>query len=501
MCGLFVCTLAVACTPPLPRASSPSTLTIGVPEGSVGNAQLGMGEQVTAFTLEGLTQIGADGRALPKLAESWRWENDGLTLRVFLRPNVLFHNNEPMTSQLAADILRKAVAQPRNQALYASLSDITSVSADGALQVVVTLSRPSALLPEDLDFQLGIGSPAAGTGPYRVVRTSSTEIVLERYERYYLGAPRIEQVVLRPFDTLRTAWTSLMRGELDMVTDVPPNAIEFVENDQIQVVQFARRYQYLVAFNSRSHLFRSSDVRRALNNAIDRQAVIERVLDGAATAATGPLWPGHWAYDNTVRPYEFDPRLAAQLLDEAGYRRGSAGGEGFPRARFRFTCLIPEDFAVLERIGLELQRELYELDVDMQFEAVPIAEYDTRIREGAFEAVLVDMISGPTLGRPYIFWRSARDFKGLNVFGYANAEAERLYRVIRTARNDAAVRSATSGLQRAFLEDPPALFIAWNERARAIRRSFEVPQENGRDPLLTLHEWGIGRETASQRNQ
>ena len=64
-----------------------------------------------------------------------------------------------------------------------------------------------------------------------------------------------------------------------------------------------------------------------------------------------------------------------------------------------------------------MQKQLYDVGVDMQFEVVPIEEYTQRIRAGQFDAVLMDSISGPTVGRPFIFWRSAREFKGLNMFG------------------------------------------------------------------------------------
>ena len=71
-----------------------------------------------------------------------------------------------------------------------------------------------------------------------------------------------------------------------------------------------------------------------------------------------------------------------------------------------------QNFSLLERIGLEVQKQLYDIGVDVQFEVVPIQEYDARIREGRFEAVLVDMISGPTFARPYVFWRSRAVAKG-----------------------------------------------------------------------------------------
>ena len=108
-------------------------------------------------------------------------------------------------------------------------------------------------------------------------------------------------------------------------------------------------------------------------------------------------------------------------------------------------------------------------------------------------------MSGPYPRRaPYIFWGSARNVKGFNFFGYENPEAERLFEVLRTSINEAAVRSATRNLQRVLLDDPPAIFLAWNQRSRAVRRDFRVVQEPDRDPLDSIWRWAAA-DTARQR--
>jgi hypothetical protein len=102
----------------------------------------------------------------------------------------------------------------------------------------------------------------------------------------------------------------------------------------------------------------------------------------------------------------------------------------------------------------------------------------------------VDMISGPGYSRPYMFWRSGEEGQRFNVFGYKNAEVDRLFDLLRaSATNEAVTRSATEKLQRTFADDPPALFLAWNQRTRAVRREFRVVSEPDRDPLLTLGRW------------
>lgn len=493
LCGVFLLLgLGLAACTESKGGGSPTRkiLTIGFPEGTIAGSELGLGQLTTGFTLEGLTQVSRDGRALPRLAAAWTWENGGLSLRVSLREGVTFHDGTPLTASLIAELLSSAIKRPGNRALHPTLDDVIAVRPDGNLQLVIHLSQPSGLLPEDLDVPLGIGEENIGTGPFRFVRKDSSNVILERFDRYYLGLPEIEQIVIRPFDTLRTAWTSLLRGEVDMVTNVPHDAIEFVRNDAVEVISFERRYQFLIAFNSANPLFASSVVRRALNMAVNREQLIKNVLNGYGESATGPLWPKHWAYDASIQPYRFDPRLAMSLLDDAGFKpRQSAATVGRPPARLRFTCVLPADFSTLERVGLEVQKQLYEVGVDMQFQVVPFEEYDARIRDGRFEAVLVDMISGPTLARPYIFWRSAKGFRGLNVFGYENAEAEALFHSLRTSTNEATLRSTTHQLQRVLLDDPPALFLAWNERSRAVRREFQITDEPEQDPLLMIWRW------------
>jgi peptide/nickel transport system substrate-binding protein len=490
-CGVVLCTVVTfACTQPerQPNPSNTNVLRIGFAEGGIAGAER-LGQLTTIFSLEGLTQVGVDGRPLPRLASRWAWENEFLRLRLYLRPDVQFHDGTPLTARVAADALNLAIE--RNRPLYPSFGDVTGVRADTDSELVIDLSQPSAFLPEALDLPIGIGAKNAGTGPYQVVETNGSAATLRRFDRYYLGAPQIEEIVIHPY-TLRTAWTSLLRGEVDMVTEVPPQTVDFVRNDQIEVLSFARRYQFLVAFNSSKPPFNSTTVRRAMNFAVDRDRLIANILEGRGETATGPLWPKHWAYDQSLKPYTYDPQVTTSLLDSAGLRLTDQAN-GRPPARLRFTCLLPEDFTLLERIGLEVQKQLYDVGVDMQFDVVPFLEYNERIGNGQFEAVLFDLISGPTLERPFIFWGSARHSKFLNVFGYENPEAERSFQSMRRAINEAAFRSTANRLQRVLLDDPPALFLMWNERARAVRRQFQMTGETDRDPLYTIWQWTDNR--------
>ena len=123
---------------------------------------------------------------------------------------------------------------------------------------------------------------------------------------------------------------------------------------------------------------------------------------------------------------------------------------------------------------------MFNVGVDLRFRVVNSRDFGAAIGAGEFDAVLLDMVGGPTPVRTSIFWDSRGAF---NAFGYRNAEADRLFATLRT------VRSAVARLQRVMLDDPPALFLAWNERARAIRREFVFPEGSGVDPVFSLWSW------------
>jgi hypothetical protein len=104
-----------------------------------------------------------------------------------------------------------------------------------------------------------------------------------------------------------------------------------------------------------------------------------------------------------------------------------------------------------------------------------------------FEAAIIDVVSGPTLMRPYLLWHSKAP---LNWGEFGNATVDAALDAVRHARNEESYRTAVAGVQRAFMDEPPAIFLAWSQRARAVSRKFLVPTpEPGREILSTLRLW------------
>jgi ABC-type transport system substrate-binding protein len=135
-----------------------------------------------------------------------------------------------------------------------------------------------------------------------------------------------------------------------------------------------------------------------------------------------------------------------------------------------------------------VQRNLAEVGVDMKLEAVPFETFNRRLTDGDFDALLTEMVSGFSVSRPFFFWRSS----GLSNFsGYHSSSADAALDRIRDARTDADYRRAFQQFQQATFDDPPAIFLAWGETARAVNRRFDVIRAPGGDIRMTIGEWRL----------
>jgi ABC-type transport system substrate-binding protein len=153
------------------------------------------------------------------------------------------------------------------------------------------------------------------------------------------------------------------------------------------------------------------------------------------------------------------------------------------RPSFTVTYLDPSH----ERIALVLQQQLQTLGVDIQLEQLPIDQWAGRLDAKAFDAVLVDAAIGGNMFRPYRFWHSTGPF---NLGGFSNGAVDDALDGIRDASNDKHYKAAVTRFRSAMIDDPPAIFLAWSHRARAVSTRFAVPEnEPGRDVWRTVPLW------------
>jgi ABC-type transport system substrate-binding protein len=506
LCVLFLCLLAAtACARPATESAQaftgPVTLTIGLPVQTGEDPLFGASQAARLLSFEGLTYLARDGRPHPKLAQSFTESLDGLTWTVQLRRDAFFHDGSPANAtsvKLSLERSLKGAGRDRSP----GLSDIVALEAPSEYTLLIRLRERSRFLLDDLTVAIvkrGAGGETVGTGPFVMSSTTNNELVMTAVENYYRGKPTIDRIVWKSYPAVRTAWAAMMRGEIDFLYQVPAEAVEFIEaEDSVQLFSFLRNYTYHVVFNSRRKPFDNWQVRRALNYAINRERLITRAFNERGQTASTPLWPLHWAYDSSVPGFSFDPARASALLNAAKIPEvDSAQRNDSVPGRFHFTCLVPENFALWERMALIVQRDLAEIGVAMNIESVPFEVFNQRIGSGDFDAVTIELIVGNTASRPFTFWSSQ---SSQNNWGYRNASLDRALEDLRRAPDDTQYRDAFRRVQLQSLDDPPAIFLALGQITRAVSKRFDVVAPPNTDILPSIPDWRLAAPAARTTN-
>jgi peptide/nickel transport system substrate-binding protein len=448
-------------TGPQENRTTPVTLTVGIGQLAAASDIAGLQQLKQILSSEGLINFSEDGRPRPALAESWTLSPDRLSLNIRLRANAKFHDGSAVDAATVAPILRSTLPRWMGSAF----EDIDEISATAVNEIRFALRRPSPLLIEALDSPVR-KSEGSATGPFKTVDPDKAELVANN--SYYLGRSAIDKIVVKRYPSVRAAWAEMLRNQIDMLYEVGADALESLSGaTDISVFTFVRHYQLLLVFNTHLPAFREPGIRRALNLAVNRNEVISDGLNGHGTASSGLIWPNYWALQQGHSTLSFNSREASATL----------------RVRkIKFVCLVPPEF---ERVALVLKRQLEAVGVEMTLREISLENLDEALLKGDFDAVLTELVSGPSLFRVYRVWHSQGELRGKFGNDHLDAALDR----IRFSASDDDYQVAVRDFQEVVVQDPPAVFLAWSERARAVNRRFNVHVEPGRDILATLRLW------------
>jgi peptide/nickel transport system substrate-binding protein len=473
-------------------SQTPATMRIGLgaPQGST----RGTGARAVVNLLKSDAWLGSrpDGRIAERVAISWNWDTAGTTLHLKIRPGVYFHDGTLLTPEIAAEALSKAAKRANFEA--SSFSSVTSITPSGADGVDIHLKERNAFVLPDLTAVMVVkpDNPDVGTGPFQVERVDDQGGVLNVFPKYYRGRPALARITVTNYPTQRNAWTALMRDDIDMLYEVSRDAVEFVKAETtVKSYSFSRPYYIPLVFNVRNPILRNPEVRKAINEALDRDALVRDGMGGRGKPADGPIWPQNWAYSPPATFFSFDPVSAKARLDKVRSELDRKPDASGPR-RLAFTCLVFANDTRFERLAALVQKQLADVGVDMKLQPVPEKELVPRLQNGEFDAFLFEF-AGRSLKWVYDFWRYHEG--GMNNTGYRAADA--VLDRLRGALSDEEVRSGVVDLQRVLHDDPPAAFLVWQEQTRAVSAKFDVVAEANRDILTNLWQWHL--TTASKQ--
>jgi peptide/nickel transport system substrate-binding protein len=440
------------------------------------------------------------------LATAWRMR-DPLTWEFTLRDGVTFHDGTPLTAEDVAQTIARNKVTDTPQTYKFELRDIVSVEAEGPRTVVIRTRVPTPQLTYGLatfgivsaratqdaridDFRGG--KAAVGTGPYRWSQwTPGQGVTLTRNPNYWGAAPHWQKVNFRfvPNDSARVA--SLLAGDLDVIDAVPPGLTDRVEKGAnthllsttaimmiyLQLEMGREQSPFVTGDNGQplpKNPFRDLRVRQAFSQAINRAAIAERAMEGAAEPAGQFMAPGLDNHDPELKPLRFDPVRSRALLAEAGYPRGF---------HMNLTCSndrYPGDARVCQALG----QMLGAVGIQARVETVPISILFRR-RSAAPDG-------GPDMaafmagyGSPNGLATSAlsslaqtqdrdRGRGGNNFTGYSSAEVDRLVDAAQAEPDDGKRAGMVRQATRQVIDDTAIVPVYFTKAIWGLRRDLTL---------------------------
>lgn len=456
---------------------------------------------------EGLTRYKSGTLEVePALATDWTISDDGTEYTFTLRDGVTFHDGTPLNAEAVKFNFDRMLDEnhpyhdtgPFPLSFFFGAVETTEVVDE--MTVKFTLNAPYAPFLSNLAYPTGlIVSPAAvmangadfgrnpvGTGPFQFAEWRSNEaVVIERNDGYWGEAAGTQAVVFRPITDANTRVAEMLAGGIDMMVEVPPTSLGQFEGDNFHITEQAGPHVWFLILNAKEGPFADVRVRQAANYAINKEAIVNDVLEGTATVAAGPTPPAFaWAYNEDLDPYPYDPDKARALISEAGAEGATLtfyvteGGSGM-------LDPIPMGTAIqadLEAVGFDVKIETYEWNTFL-------GEVNPGLEGKADMAEMAWMTNDPdTL--PYLALRSGAwpDEGGFNSGYYANEKVDELLEAARTATDQDERARLYREMQAIVQEDAPWVFVAnWKQNAVTSDRV----ENFGLEPSFLLHLQGV----------
>ncbi|MFD1156349.1 ABC transporter substrate-binding protein [Roseovarius aestuarii] len=456
---------------------------------------------------EGLTRYKSGTLEVePSLATDWSISDDGTEYTFTLRDGVMFHDGTPFNAAAVKFNFDRMLDEnhpfhdtgPFPLSFFFGAVQSTEVVDD--MTVKFTLNAPYAPFLSNLAYPTGlIVSPAGveangkefgrnpvGTGPFKFAEWRSNEaVVVERSGDYWGEAAGTEAVVFRPITDANTRVAEMLAGGIDLMVEVPPTSLGQFEGDGFSVAEQAGPHVWFLILNAKEGPFADKKVRQAANYAINKEAIVNDVLEGTATVAAGPTPPAFaWAYNEALDPYPYDPEKAKALIAEAGADGAeltfyvTEGGSGMLDPVPMGTAIQAD----LEAVGFDVKIETYEWNTFL-------GEVNPGLEGKADMAEMAWMTNDPdTL--PYLALRSKAwpSDGGFNSGYYANDKVDELLEAARTATDQDERARLYREMQTIVQDDAPWVFVAnWKQNAVTSNRV----ENFGLEPSFLLHLQGV----------
>ncbi|MDH6545281.1 ABC transporter substrate-binding protein [Streptomyces sp. SPB4] len=491
-----------ACANPSGAARPADSAVVGIAtEPETLSPLLGYGKDGNSKIFDGLLTHDADMKLRPALAEALpEVSADGRTYTYRLRQGVKFSDGEPFTAADVEFTYRTILDPATNNASKSELDAIESVTAQGPYRVVFTLKYPYAPFAERTVLPIapqhvagkqdvnagGFGTRPVGTGPYVLTGWSKGEKISFRANpSYWGGEPAVKKFTMAVIKDDDVRATRLRSGELDAAV-LPPNLARGFAGDRTRRTFAAKTFDYRnVTLPTHHPVTGDPAVRRALDIAVDRATMVDKLLEGAGKAAYGPVpTDSPWFTPGTERAYDLD--RAKRILDDAGWKPGEDGVRVKDGVRASFPLWYTTGDKIRQDHALAFASDVRKAGVEVTTEAGTWEVIEPRMKT---DAVLA---GGGSPADPdfdqYLLLTSSLAGDGFNNMArYDNPVVDRALTDARRSGDPAVRKAAYDTVQRELAGNPGYVFLTHIDHLYVVNDRWDGPGTQ-----VEPHDHGLG---------
>ena len=507
-----LCAVALPALLALASASASAKTLVYCSEGSPENFAPSVNTTGTSFDAteqiyDNLVKFERGGtKVMPSLAERWTISKDGTEYTFFLRKGVKWHSTKtfkPSRDFNADDFIFSIERQWKESDPYFKVTSsnhsyfndmgmpklLKSVDKLDDYTVKITLNQAEAPFLSNLAMQYaGIqskeyaiamvkaGSPEKldqepiGTGPFMLVQYQKDALIrYKAFPQYWAGKAKIDDLIFAITPDASVRWAKLQKGECHVMPYPNPADMPAIRKDPNVVVleQPGLNVGYL-AYNTTKKPFDDVRVRKAVNMAINKQAIVDAVYLGTGMAAKNPIPPTQWSYNNAVKDDPFDPAAAKKLLAAAGLP------DGFTTDLWAMPVQRPYN-PNAKRIAELMQADLAKIGVKAEIKSFEWGEYRKRMQAGEHQMGMLGWTGDN--GDPDNFMytllgcASAQSASGSNIAKFCYQPYEELVLKAKTVTNPAERNKIYQQAQVVFKEQAPWFTIAHAVQIKPVRKN------------------------------
>ncbi len=471
--------------------------------------------EVAGMMFNGLVKNDTDLSVIGDLAESWEVSKDGLTITFHLRKGVRWTDGVEFTAE---DVMfgYKTIIDKKTPTAYSEdFLQVKKAEAIDNYTFRVTYEKPFApaltswgglvILPkhllEDKDItKTDFGRNPIGLGPYKLTKwVTGQELILDSNRDYFEGRPYIDKFIYRIIPDRATMFLELQTGGVDMMDLTPIQYTKQTENDffrnNFQKFRYPQFVYTYMGFNLRHPFFKDKRVRQAIAYAIDKSEIVDVVLFGLGSPATGPYVPNTWPYNPNVKEYKYDPEKAKQLLREAGWTPNSEGILEKDGKSFEFTIRTNMGNTLRMNTATIIQWRLAKVGIKVKIEAIEWSTFVNQfIDKRRFEAVILGWSIGLDPDQYDIWFSGKTKEKEFNFVGYTNPEVDMLLEKGRRTYDISERKKAYYRIQEILADELPYIFLYVPDATPIVHGRFKGIKPSPIGIAYNLPKWYVPKQ-------